>query len=172
MVQFQHNLGILQYVRTSPKCSVANRNFSHVCRFPAHPFAGLLVPAAYSWLSHSTGCRHTSTRIASPKRQQEKFSLKSPTNPAHPDICLWLSRKRFKPIIVLMDVTQFPRPEIQPGPGCGSLFVGCFLCLFPFSLSFSFGLVVTLLFLRRGCPFTNVSLRRVLWWSDLLCTLV
>ena len=34
---FQHNLGILQCVRTCPKCSVSSTLFSHVCRFPTHP---------------------------------------------------------------------------------------------------------------------------------------
>ena len=38
------NLGILQYVRTYTKCFVASTTFSHVCRLPTHPFAGLLVP--------------------------------------------------------------------------------------------------------------------------------
>ena len=64
---FQHNLGILQYVRTCPKCSVASTLFSHVCRFPTHPFVGLLVSAAYSLLSHSTDCQHTDSRIANLK---------------------------------------------------------------------------------------------------------
>ena len=65
--QFQHNLGILQYVRTYPKCSVASTTFSHVCRLPTHPFAGLLVPAACTLLPHSTDCQHTDSRIANPK---------------------------------------------------------------------------------------------------------
>ena len=54
VVQFQHNLGVLQYVRTCPKCSVASTTFSHVCHSPTHPFVGLLVLAACSLLSHST----------------------------------------------------------------------------------------------------------------------
>ena len=37
-----------------PKCSVASATFSHVCRLLTHHFAGLLVPAACSLLSHST----------------------------------------------------------------------------------------------------------------------
>ena len=40
---------------------------SRVCRFPTHPFVGLLVAAACSLLSHSTDCQHTDTRIANPK---------------------------------------------------------------------------------------------------------
>ena len=63
VVQFQHNLGILWYVRTNPKCFVASTTFSHICRLPTHPFVGLLVPAACSLQSHSTDCQHTDSRI-------------------------------------------------------------------------------------------------------------
>ena len=39
----------------------------HVCHSPAHPFVGLLVPAACSLLSHSTDCQHTDSRIVNTK---------------------------------------------------------------------------------------------------------
>ena len=54
-------------VRTCPKYSVASTFFSHVYRFPTHPFVGLLVSTAYSLLLHSTDCQHTDSRIANPK---------------------------------------------------------------------------------------------------------
>ena len=66
-VHFQHSLDILQYVRTCPKYSVVETLISHVCRFPTHPFVGLLVSTACSLLSHSTDCQHTDSRIANPK---------------------------------------------------------------------------------------------------------
>ena len=67
VVQLQHNLGILQCVHTCPECSGASTVFSHVCHLPTHYFAGLLAPDVCSFLSHSTDCQHTNSRIASPK---------------------------------------------------------------------------------------------------------
>ena len=63
---------ILSNVRTCPECSGVCTIFSLVCHWPTHPSVGSLVAAAYSWLSHSTGCQHTSSRIASPKRYRRE----------------------------------------------------------------------------------------------------
>ena len=64
--QFYHNLGILQYVRTCPKCSVASTLFSHICRFPTRPLVGCW------FLLRAPCCRvpwtaNTHPRIANPK---------------------------------------------------------------------------------------------------------
>ena len=67
VVQFQHNLVILQYVRTCPKYSVASGTFLQVCHSPTHPFVGLLVRAACSLQSLSTDCQHTHSRNAKTK---------------------------------------------------------------------------------------------------------
>ena len=73
--RFQDNLGILQYVRTRPKCSVARTLFSHVCRFPTHPFeldCWCLLRAPL--LSHSTDCKHTDSRIANVPSKHTLFA--------------------------------------------------------------------------------------------------
>ena len=64
---FHRSLGILQYVRTCPKCSVACTLFSYVVRLLTLLFIGLLIPAACSLLSHSTDCQNTDSRIGNPK---------------------------------------------------------------------------------------------------------
>ena len=93
---------MLSCVRTCPECFGARTVCSFVCRFPTHPFVGLLVSAACSLLSHSTSCQHTISRmqvpqdvshnrvlIAPTRRQQEKFigavklADEDSSNPSH-----------------------------------------------------------------------------------------
>ena len=89
--QFQHSLGILQYVRTCPKCSVASTLFLHVCHCPTHPFLldcrcllrapccciprtattqieELQIPSNVTFQTSHTACLHCTCW-----RQQQKF---------------------------------------------------------------------------------------------------
>ena len=108
VVQFQHNLGILWYVRTYLECPVVSTTFSHVCHWPTHLFVGSWVPAACSLLSPSTDCQHKVQEFQIPSVVTFKTS-----HTACLHCSCWRQQWEFVSAVKLADKNSSHPPHVQ-----------------------------------------------------------